>query len=765
MATLSLSRSGKTGLGLQWAWFTVVLKAVVLKAVVLKSGLESSSFESSSFESSLMRNCQNKIGFVSVFFLCLFAITANANADDLQKQIKPFFDAHCIDCHSGAESEGGLDLAKLSDNLQNEELLRKWIVIHDRIKKGEMPPPEDATLPAGDQSKVVAMLAKNLHRADLARNDVVLRRLNQTEYENTVRDLFDVTVRVKELLPKDASAAGFDNVGESLAVSAEAMQAYLRAADLVLDAAFGPVKKPKHVKVTTNLRQQLDYTGKKNSMARFLGTMFRETEAGIVIFHSGYCPTAIREFKAPAPGIYRGTFRVRAIQSDQPVTLRIYGGDVVASRNERHLVGYYDLPPNQWKIITFEDELLNKNGTFLPKCFGTFGMRKDADTFTGAGIELGDITLEGPLNAWPPRSRAKIMGSVDSKNGTLADAKRIIKKFLPIAFRRTTSPQEEDVYVKLIEATLKQGRTFEEAIRLGLKAVICSPEFLFLEEPGQKTISQFAVASRLSYFLWSSMPDAELLELAKKGKLNNSRALRQQVERMLKDPKANALTHNFTGQWLNLRDIDFTQPDKKLYPEFDELLKLSMIQETHLFFQEVLNQNLSVMNFVDSDFTFLNARLAKHYGIEGVTGQEFQKVRLPKDSVRGGLLTQASVLKVTANGTNTSPVIRGIWVLDNILGLPPPPPPSNVSAVEPDIRGAVTLREQLAKHRDVESCAICHRSIDPAGFALENFDVIGGWRDNYRTLGGKGKRSNIMLNPFAHVRSLYRIGLPSMPVA
>ncbi|MBI1913263.1 MAG: DUF1592 domain-containing protein, partial [Planctomycetes bacterium] len=248
-------------------------------------------------------------------------------------------------------------------------------------------------------------------------------------------------------------------------------------------------------------------------------------------------------------------------------------------------------------------------------------------------------------------------------------------------------------------------------------------------------LNDFALASRLSYFLWSSMPDEELLTLADERKLGYPETLRKQVERMLKDPKAATFTENFVGQWLGLRDIDFTEPSHILYPEFDDMLKASMVKETHLFFDELLKNDLSLTNFVASEFTMLNGRLAKHYGIPGVDGWEFRKTPLPRDSHRGGVLTMASVLKVTANGTTTSPVTRGAWVLDRILGTPPPKPPADVPAIEPDIRGATTIREQLAKHRQVTSCASCHAKIDPPGFALESFDVIGGWRDNYRSSG------------------------------
>lgn len=671
-----------------------------------------------------------------------------------------FLRANCIDCHQGADAEGGLDLASFPTDLNEAETLRRWVLVHDRLQTGEMPPKDSPQPQPAEKLKALQVLSAALNAADRARSDVVLCRLNANEYQNTIRDLFDVQVSVKELLPQDNPTAGFDNVGEGLAVSPEATAAYLRAADVALDAVFGPPTKPKFIKHETNLLDQKTHDGKPQ-LASKIGSMFRKTDDGLVIFQSGYCPTNLVNFarlRAPA-GTYRGTMKVRAIQSDKPVTLRIYGGDVIVGRRERHLVGYFDVPPGKWTTIEFTDQLVEDGGTFQPKCYGTKDTRKNADTYPEPGIEIGDITIEGPLEEWPPRSRKKLLGNVDPAKGTLDDAQTILVKLLPRAFRRATEPEELKPYLGLVESALAAGRTFEEALRLGLKAILCSPEFLYLEEPGRDTVSPYALASRLSYFLWSSMPDEELLALALQGKLLDSAILRAQTERMLNDPKARAFTENFVGQWLDLRDIDFTEPDQNLYPEYDELLRISMIEETHRFFQEILNHDLSLMNFVDSDFTFLNERLAKHYGIPGVEGQTFRKVTLPEDSVRGGVLTQASVLKVTANGTNTSPVIRGAWVMENIQGEKVPPPPANVAAVEPDIRGATTLREQLAKHRNVQSCAACHDKIDPAGFALENFDVIGGWRDSYRTLG-EGQRPDFSRHPITFAWIRYRIGLP-----
>ena len=703
----------------------------------------------------------NTITRFATLFIVVFAGRHLAGAEKWREELAPLLKRYCVSCHEGSAAEGNLMLQKLSADLSKAEAMRRWTLVHDRLTSAEMPPKSEPQPTAAERRQMLALLASALTKADRARSDVVLRRLNRNEYENTIRDLFDVHVAVKQVLPQDNPTAGFDNVGEGLAMSAEAVRAYLRAADIALDAVFGPATRPKYIQHRTNLLDQKTHDGKP-FLVRHIGHMFRKTDDGLVIFQSGYCPTNLVNFarlRAPA-GTYRGTMKVRAIQSKKPVTLRIYAGDTIVGRREKHLVGYYDVPPGKWTTIKFTDRLVQAGGTFQPKCYGTKDTRKNADTYPEPGIEISDITLEGPLEPWPPLSRTKLLGSVDPQQGSASDARAILKRILPRAFRRAVDDSELEPYLALVKTALEQGRTFQQALRVGLQGVLCSPEFLFLEEPGEKRISQYALASRLSYFLWSSLPDQELLALAGNKRLNDARTLRRQVDRLLRDPKSKALTTNFVGQWLDLRDIDFTSPDANLYPEFDELLRVSMVEETHRFFDEVLRNNLSLLTFIDSDFTIINERLAKHYGIPGVAGQSFRRVKLPKDSVRGGVLTQASVLKVTANGTNTSPVIRGLWVAENILGQTTPPPPDGVPAVEPDIRGATTLREQLAKHRNVESCAVCHNKIDPAGFALENFDVIGGWRQRYRTLGKTGKRPDFSRHPITFAWIRYRIGLP-----
>ena len=661
-----------------------------------------------------------------------------------------FVATFCRDCHTGPDAEAGFRVDSLQRSLTDEESARRWTLIHDRVARGEMPPKEANQPGSGERSAFLSQTGSALTNADLQTREVVLRRLNRVEYENTVNDLFGIDARLQNILPEDASADGFDNIGDALAVSTELMQAYLEAAEMALDEVFGPEKEPPRVNVTFPLSQ--DVEGK-------IGTQFRQTVDGVALFDCGYCPSSFRTFISKVPGTYRVKIHAKAFQSDKPVTMSVHGGDVIVGRREKHLVGYYDLPPDRMTVIEFEDRIGFRD-TFHPKPYGIGNSRRQNQDWPGPGIVIGDISVEGPLESWPPLSRRNLLGNLDLASAGSPDAERILSKLLPRAYRRPVTDEEIARHQAPVSAALDQGRPFEEALRLGLKSVLCSPGFLFLEEPVDSSTSRItdaALASRLSYFLWSSQPDELLLKLAATGQLHEPAVLKAQVERLLDDPRAAAFTENFTGQWLDLRSIDFTEPDRTLYPEFDELLKVSMLKETHLFFDEILRHDRSLLEFVDSDWLILNERLAAHYEIDGVTGQEFRVVPRAAGSVRGGVLTQASVLKVTANGSNTSPVVRGVWLLENIMGEHIPPPPAGVPAIEPDIRGATTIREQLDKHRNIESCAVCHRKIDPPGFALESFDVMGAYRDWYRTVG-EGERVDKYIEKNANVRVRYRKG-------
>jgi mono/diheme cytochrome c family protein len=683
------------------------------------------------------------------------AIKSDGKTNDaaFTDRVRPFLARHCLECHGASKPKGDLRLDRISTDFMDPVGRERWLKVLKRVTASEMPPkakPRPAAKDVDALADWIRRRAADAAAQRAAQGRVVLRRLNRVEYENTVRDLLSVPVELKDLLPLDTSSNGFDNVGEALHISSFLMERYLEAANTALDAAIANGPRPPLIKKRYSLTETHQV---KSTTER----VFRKLDEGaVVMFSSSHWQAAsLTPFYPPNRGTYRFRICASAYQSaGRPVTYRVDAG-LMLMTGKPHLVGYFDAPADKPAIVEFVDRLeARETLRILP-----YGLASSqavdkigSDKYEGAGLDIHWIEAEGPLHdSWPPPSHRRIFGDlaqaplsqrdrnrveVVSKTPAV-DAEHILHAFAGRAFRRAVTRSDIEPFLTLVENKLAEGQSFEQAMRVGLMAILVAPDFLFLRErPGR--LDDFALANRLSYFLWSTMPDEELLALAEKQALSQPDTLRHQVERMLGDPKAGAFIENFVGQWLGLRDIDFTEPSHILYPEFDRMLNVSMVKETELFFAEVLKNDLSLMNFVASDFSMLNGRLAKHYGISGVDGWEFRKVPLPEGSHRGGLLTMASVLKITANGTSTSPVTRGAWVLDRILGTPPPRPPANVPAIEPDIRGATTIRQQLAKHRQIETCATCHTKIDPPGFALESFDVIGGWRDYYRS-SGRGK--------------------------
>ncbi|MCU0708959.1 MAG: DUF1592 domain-containing protein [Pirellula sp.] len=687
--------------------------------------------------------------WLTLIVTSLGSIPANTLADDSDAPAIRFITHHCQQCHSGAHVEGDFTLENLTDDFNHRPNREKWLTVLEQLKEGNMPPMDQPRPPAQDVQSVMDWITSQATKAEIARRQtegrVVMRRLNREEYANTIRDLLGVEVDLTDLLPLDTSTNGFDNNAELLHTSSFLMRNYLDAADRVLDEAIANEPEPWILKKRFDIREEKTVQAK--------GSVYRHTDDGVAIFatwESANIRVTMWNFRSHVRGKYRFRISGYGFQSEgKPIAFRVTAGTLKEVTEER-LVDYFSVPADVPTVIEFTEPLEPENRIrilaeglpALPPTVEKIG----ADKYTGPGLVIQWVDVEGPiLESWPPPSHKAIFGELKQtrlsperfevvSEQPMVDAERILRNFARRAFRRPVSDEDLKPFLDRVESKLDQNYRFEQAMRVGLKGILVSPDFLFLrEQPGK--LDDFALASRLSYFLWSSMPDEELFQLASENKLHERDVLAQQVERMLRDPKARAFNTNFTGQWLSLRAIDATLPDGTLYPEYDDILKTSMLKETAMFFDEVLMNDLPLTHFVHSDFTFLNARLAKHYGIPGIDGMEMRKVTLPPDSHRGGLLTMGSVLKVTANGTTTSPIIRGAWVLERLLGTPPPKPPSDVEAIEPDIRGATTIREQLAKHRDVESCAICHRKIDPPGFALESFDVIGGWREHYRATG------------------------------
>jgi len=670
-----------------------------------------------------------------------------APADD----VRPILAKYCFECHGPKNQEGELRL-DLGGPPFDAVGAGHWRRILERVELGQMPP-EEKPRPTADEFRRLSTWVESETRAfetvrRAREGRVVLRRLNRSEYQNTICDLLDIEVDLREQLPQDGSADGFDNAGVALHTSSFLMDRYLEAADTALNLAIAnKPEAPPPAKIRYSLKESHPVRTTTEKVYRFID------DTVVCFCSSAWHNVGVSKFYPQEGGFYRFRISASAFQSEgKPVTFRVTAGNTRLNGTDG-LVGYFDAPPDSPRVFEFV-RYMEPRTTIAMLPYGLPGANQvkevGGDAYTGPGLAVQYVEVEGPINeTWPPTSHRRLFGDLKQVSAPAynfskrveatsanpqADARQLLRQFVRRAFRRPVSDADVRPFVEIVETKLAGGYTFEQAMRAAYKGVLLAPDFLFLRETTGK-LSDHALAARLSYFLWSTMPDDELSALADKQKLGDPAVLRGQVERMLKDPRSAAFTKNFTGQWLALREIDATEPSHILYPEFDHLLKVSMIRETELFFEELLRDDLSVTNFVSSDFTMLNGRLGKHYGIKGPDGWEFQKVKLPADSRRGGVLTMASVLKVTANGTTTSPVMRGAWVLDRLLGTPPSPPPDDVPAIDPDIRGATTIREQLAKHRESTSCAGCHKKIDPPGFALESFDCIGGYREEYRVTG------------------------------
>jgi hypothetical protein len=662
-------------------------------------------------------------------------VEARPQESVFRARVTPFFQRYCLGCHAGKKPKGDLPLDTLAPEFDRNAQV--WKAILGRLTDHSMPPMGKPQPPGAEVRVVTDWIVSELKARQVGRaasqGRALLRRLNRVEYNNTIQDLLGVDVNLIDLLPEDGKASGFDNVDVALDLSSTLLERYFDAADLALDAALAHGPPPPAFKKKFFPGQMSKALLAKKRVPLFGDAQTRD-DCIVYVKDPPSAPQVLLDARVPRPGRYR--FRILASSDrdkEQKVSMRVHVGYGRSGRN--WLAGVFDVSEKP-SVIEFTERLEYGDGINMRVNGVTraYNLPKD---YVGPGLAVYWVEVEGPaIDGWPPPSFTRLFGRVDPDRGTIADADTILRRFMPRAYRRAVSDAEVKQLLALVRSRLDKGYPFHQALRVALTAILCSPDFLYLKlTPGR--LNDFELASRLSYFLWSTMPDDKLLDLAKRGELSSAEAIHSQVERMLNHPKARAFTENFTGQWLNLRNIKATDPDTKLYPEFDPLLEYSMPLETYHFFEEILKNDRSVLEFVHSDWSMLNGRLAEHYAIPGVKKQHFRKVLLPAGSHRGGVLTQASVLKVTANGTSTSPVVRGVFLLDRILGKPVPPPPKDVPAIEPDIRGAVTIRDQLARHRSVPACASCHTRIDPPGFALESFDVIGGWRDNYRVSGSR----------------------------
>jgi hypothetical protein len=728
--------------------------------------------------------------------LLLLLVSLAPGAFAIETEMRPFLDTYCVDCHGPDSQKGKL-------RLDGKVTPATWVKVHDRLSAGEMPPAK-ADQPPGELRELsLKKLRESLHASTLERQRaegrVPVRRLNLTQYENTLRHLVGTDVKIKDLLPEENSAGGFDNVGAVLDLSSTHLLLYHEAAEKAVCSVI-----PKHPHLPVKERR----TGREISEkgANFRQTLTRSCylRGDSLVVHSklprfGLVCTP----NVPGAGLYRVRMSAAAV-GEQHLPVPVSFCTIDRGREPPVVRDVVDFKPGSPQVIE-ADLRLDAGEAFVVQLQHNWDIRttkQPIEEHAGPGFLLEWLEIEGPLDPFPaqdyralfghaelmPRSAAKALAEgrkpSDWSNrnniyqwlndplepvssSAKAEAEKLLRDFVSKAFRRPVVPRDVEPYIRKVHARLDAGESFLNAMILGYKSILTSPDFLFfLEPPGE--LDRFALATRLAYFLTALPPDAELLA----ADLTHPDTLRGQTERLLRSPLARGFTENFTNQWLEIRKIDATIPDPTLYSDFDGTLLWAMPEETRRFFEEILQNNRSVLEFIHSDWTLVNRRLAEHYGIveafekgsplfpqkstvtSNAPQSEFRRVSLPAGAHRGGVMTQGSVLKVTADGTTTSPVLRGKWVLEHLLGKAPPPPPPDVPSIEPDIRGATTIRQQLDKHRSVASCNTCHQHIDPPGFALESFDPIGGYREFYRA-SARTKAGQVQL-PGGSGRAVYR---------
>ncbi|MDB6065780.1 MAG: Protein of unknown function (DUF1587)/Protein of unknown function (DUF1592)/Protein of unknown [Pedosphaera sp.] len=646
---------------------------------------------------------------------------AGAGKSTFEANIKPLLTHYCFACH-GEKKKGDLDLRLYGDEdsvKKNPAIFEKVL---DNIERHEMPP-EDRPQPSASERKLISQwIELDVLQCDCNHPDpgrVTIRRLNRAEYNNTIHDLLGVDFKPAQDFPADDIGYGFDNIGDVLSLSPMLMEKYLSAAGKIMDLAIvteQPVKGP---------------------VKRFNGADMPSTAkggdygiSGRILYNNG---EVTARFQCSKAGEY--LLRARAFGQQagpEPVRLEFR---VNSQAIKEVKVAVTEASPEVYEVrVDWKPGDQQVSLAFINDYYrGDDPNPNNRDR----NMIIDYLEVLGPIEVQPPPEPNRYVFQRQSNAQTTdADAQEIIANFARRAYRRPVTQTEVERLFKIFEMVEKDGGSFEAGIKLALQAVLVSPNFLFRGElqpepdnpKSVHPINEYALASRLSYFLWSTMPDDELFALAAKGKLRSN--LEGQVARMLKDPKAHAVVQNFADQWLQIRNLATVTPDKEAFPEFDEELRSAMAQETDLFFESIMKQDRSILEFIEADYTFLNERLARHYGISGVQGSEFRRVSL-KSSARGGLLTQASILTVTSTPTRTSPVKRGKWVLENILGTPPPPPLPNVPSLKEgkELVLTGTLRQRLEQHRADPACANCHARMDPIGFGFENFDGIGAWRN------------------------------------
>ena len=647
--------------------------------------------------------------------------------DAIDQTLNPWLKKHCYECHGPDVQEAGLEVHDLQHPADFFRDHSRWERVYRMINAGAMPPAGHDPMPdKQSQEQIAKLLHDELYNFDckLVQHSgrSTLHRLNRAEYNNTVRDLFGISITPADKFPQDDVGEGFDNIGDVLSVPPLLMEKYLDAAEEVAAAVVDTTDYSKGLVRTFNASQLSTGSGETPSV---------DGDGFAVLTTNG--TLAIR-VKTPSAGSYQVRIEARATQAGEEVARMAVMADrksiteveVPGHMKSKTTEATVDLPAGEVEIAA-----AFLNDFYAPEAPER---RRDRNLF------VKNIEVIGPAGGgefWHETHRRFVTARPSETLSTQQAAAEVLRPILRRAFRRSVTNEEVSRFAGLVERTVtEQQASYDYGLYLAIQAILVSPDFLFRVESdppegqSERMLNQFEIASRLSYFLWSTMPDEDLLQLAENNRLLDPDVLKAQIERMLKDPKATALGRNFASQWLNLRNLADVRPNPEVFPEFDESLRSAMARESELLFNTVVAENRSIDDFLTADFTFVNERLAKHYGISGVTGEEFARVSLAGTN-RSGVLTHAAVLTLTSNPGRTSPVKRGKWILENILGQAPPPAPPGVPALEEaakDVTG-LSLRKRLEIHREDPGCASCHQTMDPLGMGLENFDAVGRWRE------------------------------------
>ncbi|MCM8536957.1 MAG: DUF1592 domain-containing protein [Lentisphaeraceae bacterium] len=721
--------------------------------------------------------------------------------------VRPFLDKHCFSCHGPKKKKGKLRLDTLHSSVIEGSASEVWIEVINSLSLGEMPPEDEPQPKVEELEEVMGWITGELKKArrhlQSSGGRVLMRRLNRQEYTRTIEDLFQMNFVNGQgpmaLLSPDGKIDGFTKMSKALMLDPSLMSNYYELGKTIAAKAIQTAQP----KIQSEKRRfEVENTAQSRGIAyitkrRSSGMM----KNGIKLYAEGLRTAGFLKHSAtktmiPELGTYTIRIKAGAFKGERgtPLFMKLKSGglgdikqwEVTASADNPQIYEVtVDIAPqgngelqlgfvNGTGFVEIErvvNELfaavkkLSKEGKRLEaerarsrfvlegKSAG-LAQRLNPKTYTLEKLPyifVDWIEIEGPQKGqWPPKSMQTFFPSgYEKSEKDLKAATAILKKLLPRAFRRPIKPGELDVYLGLFQKQTTAGNKFDEALRVVISAVLCSPDFLYIFEPNEtgkkRKLTSFEMASRMSYFLWSSMPDDKLFMAAAKGKLKSAGDLDKAVDSLLADSRSSRFYEGFVNEWLKIEEFDHFEPDKRTYKDYfkNEFIGIGedMKKEPVEFVRELIQKNLSMLNCIKSDWSMLNEKLAKFYGIKGVSGSEFRRVRIPKELNRGGFITMAGFHKWGSDGNRTKPVERGKYVLDVLFNAPAPPPPPNAGEIEPNIKGKnLTVRDRLLQHQQIQSCAVCHKKIDPYGLGLENFNVIGKWRDLQDGEGFRGKK-------------------------